>query len=130
MKWICRICAINACQQIQEPKRKNVLINYDKLRELLGFDTYNSVKASHKKWIESCLQNRANNRDEKWTRSIAVGSKSFIRNVKLLMGATAMGRKCIEAGGLYKLRETQIPYNDDYGAKKSEIGSENAYDWS
>lgn len=116
--------------EIQEPKRKNILINYDKLRELLGLDTYDSVKSSHKKWIESCLQNGMNNRDKKWTRSIAVGSKSFIRNVKYLMGATAMGRKCIEAGGSDQLRETQIPYNDDFGAKKSEIEPENAYDWS
>ena len=93
-------------------------------------DTYDSVKTSHKKWIESCLQNGMNNRDKKWTRSIAAGSKSFIRNVKYLMGATAMGRKCIEAGGSYQLRETQISYNDDFGAKKSEIEPENAYDWS
>ena len=44
------------------------------------------------------------------------------------MGATAMGRKCIEAGGSYQLRETQIPYYDDFGGKKSEIEPENAYD--
>ena len=128
MKRICRICAINACQRIQEPKRKNVLINYDKLKGLISLDTYDSVKASHKKWIESCFQNGTNNRYEKWAKSIAVGSKSFIRNVKLLMGATAMGLKCIEAGRSFKLRETQIPDNDDFGVKKSDIESDNAYD--
>ncbi|MBC2717676.1 MAG: transposase [Desulfobacteraceae bacterium] len=115
--------------EIQKPRRKNVLINYERLRELLGFDTYDRVKAGHKKWVESCLTNGENCRDEKWSRSIAVGSKIFIDNVKSLMGVSAQGRKSIEAGESYQLRETQIPYGDHFGAKKSEIEPENAYAW-
>jgi len=61
--------------EIQEPKRKNVLINYERLRELLGFDTYDSVKTGHKKWIESRLENNADFREEKWTRSIAYSAQ-------------------------------------------------------
>jgi hypothetical protein len=46
------------------------------------------------------------------------------------MGVSAIGRKRIEARKSYQLREPQIPYGDHLGAKKSEIGSENAYDWN
>jgi putative transposase len=30
--------------EIQEPRRKNVLINYKRLQELLGFDTYDQLQ--------------------------------------------------------------------------------------
>jgi len=41
--------------EIQEPRRKNVLINYDKLRELVGVESYDLVKRSHKGWMEEYL---------------------------------------------------------------------------
>ena len=63
------------------------------LIELLGFDTYDEVKLSHKKWVESGLLNGVNRYDEKWSRSIAVGSKGFIDNVKSLMGGIGPGTK-------------------------------------
>lgn len=45
------------------------------------------------------------------------------------MGAMAVRRKSIEAEDSYQLREAQSPYIDHFGAKKSEIGVENAYVW-
>lgn len=115
--------------EIQNPKRKNILIHYNRLRELLGFDTYDAVKASHKKWVESYLLNGENRYDEKWSRSIAVGSEGFIENVKSLMGGLALGRKKVDAGKSFQLREEQSPYGDDFGVKKAEITHGNAYFW-
>ena len=85
--------AFGGYNEIQEPKKKNVLIDYDRLRQLLGFEIYEEVGISHKKWVGSCLQNQTNGRDEKWTRSLAVGSESFIAGVKKKMGVAAKGRK-------------------------------------
>jgi putative transposase len=33
--------------EIQNPKRKNVLINYNKLTELVGVETYDQMKRYH-----------------------------------------------------------------------------------
>ncbi|MFH0994595.1 MAG: transposase [Pseudomonadota bacterium] len=115
--------------EIQEPKRKNILINYERLRELLGFDTYDRVKAAHRKWVESCLKNGDNYREDKWTGSIAVGSEPFIEEMKAMMGGMAVGRKRMEAGESFQLRETQTPYIDHFGAKKNEIDPLNDYVW-
>jgi putative transposase len=115
--------------EIQEPKRKNVLINYERLRELLGFDTYDRVKAAHRKWVESCLKNGDNYRGDKWTGSIAVGSEPFIEEMKAMMGGMAVGRKRMETGKSFQLRETQTPYIDHFGAKKNEIDPLNDYVW-
>ncbi len=116
--------------EIQEPRRKYVLINYERLKKLLGFDTYDQVKTSHRKWVESYLETGENFRNDKWTTGIAVGSNSLIKNVKSLMGTLAMGRKRILAGESYQLREDQNPYGDLLGVKKGGIEPENAFSWS
>ena len=67
--------------EIQDPKRKNGLIYYEKLRELLAIDSYDLLKKYHKGWVEEYLTNGNNSRDDKWTESIAVGSKGFIEEV-------------------------------------------------
>jgi len=41
--------------EIQQPKRKKILINYDRLKELLGFNSYEHVKTAHKQWVERSL---------------------------------------------------------------------------
>jgi len=55
-----------------------------------------------------------NNRDDKWTKSIAVGSKGFVEEVRLLLGAMAKRRRGLKAAetfnkdflkGILKFRE-------------------------
>jgi putative transposase len=115
--------------EIQEPKRKSVLINYQRLTKLLGFDTYDEVRSYHKKWVDDYLENGKNIRDDKWTMSIAVGNKSFIEKIKGLMGVFARGRKSMETEDSYQLREPPAPYSALFGGKKDNIGPENTYFW-
>ena len=116
--------------EIQEPKRKKVLINSQKLTSLLGFDSYGDVIKYHKKWVDDFLENEKNIRDDKWTTSIAVGNRSFVERVKLLMGALAIGRKSTQSGESFQLREPAAPYKADFGVKKRNIGPENTFLWS
>jgi len=44
--------------------------------------------------------------------------------------ALALGRKSIEAGESYQLREPFIPYSAHFGVKKGDIGPENTYFWN
>ncbi len=115
--------------EIQEPKRKNVLINYERLTRLLGFDSYDEVKMYHKRWVEEHLGNENNIRDDRWTMSIAIGTKSFVDRIKSLMGTMAVGRKNIGTGDSYQLREPAAPYNAHSEFKKDDIGPENTWPW-
>ena len=115
--------------EIQGPKKKNVLIDYNRLRQLLGFESYEDVRINHKKWVESCLKNRTNAQDEKWTRSIAVGSRTFIDGIKKEMGYSAKGRKRIGSGDSFQLRERITPYVAHLGAKNSDTEGQNIYSW-
>ena len=116
--------------EIQNPKRKNVLINYNRLRELLGFDTYDHVQSAHRKWVESSIENGENVHDEKWTCSVAVGSRQFTQDMKELMGGLVSGRELSESGKSFQLREVQTPYSALFKAEKVEIGLQNSYFWS
>jgi putative transposase len=49
--------------EIQEPRRKNVLIDYRRLQRLLGVGTYDELRSSHKGWVEEYLGGGAKNDD-------------------------------------------------------------------
>ena len=115
--------------EIQEPKRKNVLINYQELTSLLGFDSYDDVITYHKRWVEDYLGKENNTRDDKWSKSIAVGNRSFIERIKSLMGVLAIGRKNIKVRDSYQLREPAAVYNAHFKGKKDDIGLINTWLW-
>ena len=116
--------------EIQEPRRKNVLIDYERLLGLLGARSYYQLRSSHKGWVEEYLGDGEKARHEEWTDSIAVGSKPFVEKVKELLGFRAKGRRIIEAGEGYQIREESAPYNALFGAEKEDIVSENTYSWN
>jgi putative transposase len=113
--------------EIQKPRKKNVIIDYERLQGLFGTGTYEKLREIHKGWIEEYLEKESQIRQAEWTESIAVGSKSFIENVKGLLGFRAIGRDVIEGGGAYQLREEEFPYKALFGPKKDDIGPENTY---
>ena len=110
--------------------RKNVLINYEKLRELAGAESYDLLKRYHQGWVEKYLGNENNIRDDKWTKGIAVGSKGFVEHVKSALGALAKGRKANESGDSYQLRETSALYGEHFGVKNEDMGLKNTYFWN
>ena len=68
--------------EIQEPRRKNVLIDYERLQAFFGADSYDQLRTTHKGWVEKQLQGAGKKRQDEWTSSIAVGSKAFVEDVK------------------------------------------------
>ena len=115
--------------EIQEPRRKNVLIDYEKLQGLFGTSSYDQLRSSHKGWVEEYLGDGPKKRQDEWTGSIAVGSKSFIDDVKARLGFKAKGRDVLEASEGYQLRESVAVYNALFKAEKDDIGFENTYFW-
>ena len=113
--------------EIQEPRRKNILIDYERLQRLIGARSYDELRSIHKGWIGEYLGDGVRIREEEWTRSIAVGSRSFIENVKALLGFRAKGRDVIEGCEGYQLREGAAHYQAPFEAGNDDIGPENTY---
>jgi len=115
--------------EIQGPRRKNILIDYSRLQRLIGAGSYDQLRTSHRGWVEDYLGDGAKNRQDEWTESIAVGNSSFIAKVKALLGFRAKGRKVKEVGKGYHLREGPAPYNSLFMAEKDDIDRENTHLW-
>jgi putative transposase len=83
----------------------------------------------HKDWVEEYLGDGKNIRDDRWTKSIAVGSKGFVEYVKTALGALAKGRKPLKVEEGYQLREPSVSYGGDFGFERVDIGVDNAFLW-
>ena len=106
-----------------------MLIDYERLQGLFGVGSYEQLRLSHKGWIKEYLGNGPKIRQDEWTDSIAVGSRSFIENVKTLLGFRAMGREVKEGGGGFQLREGPASYKALFRPEKRDIGPKNTYYW-
>ena len=101
------------------------LIDFDRLKGLLGFETYDEIKAAQNKWVESSIKTDNRDKENKWTQSIAVGSKTFIEKMKKGLEYRARGRKIIGDDDTFELREGITPFGN-----ADNPDSENAYIWN
>ncbi len=116
--------------EIQTPRRKCKLIVYEKLRDLLGFETYNQLRAAHRSWVDQALKDGESVREAKWSESIAAGDKEFVERTKEKLGIRVKARKVREMDGRFKLRVPVATYSAHFEAKKDDIGPENTYLWN
>ncbi len=83
-----------------------------------------------KGWVEEYLGSGEKVRMEKWTDSIAVGSRSFVEKVKKLLDFRAKGRDIIEGAEEFQVLEGKVVYNAFFNAEKSIIDLQNTYSWN
>ena len=69
--------------------------------------------------MDDYLENGKNTCDAKWTMSIAVGNKSFVERVKVLMGVFARGRKSMEVGIHINFENLLLPIEPFSGVKRT-----------
>jgi putative transposase len=117
-EWEC--CGYN---EIQHPKERKEIIDFTTLMNLLDMKNTDQLKEAHHNWVASALPNKSHDRETKWTQSIAVGSKSFVEDIKKRLGFKAKARKVIGSNDTFELRENPAVYgNTDHIA-------DNAYFW-
>ena len=81
--------------EIQNPRQRYSLIDYDRLIPLLQMSDIEELQESCRKMVEEDLAKSKQSRDSKWTESVAVGSKVFIEATQKRLGMKAKGRKII-----------------------------------
>ena len=111
--------------EIQNPRKRKGIIDFDRLMGLLDFENYDDLKDTHSRWVDSEIQNDSRNKENKWTQSIAVGSKTFIEEMKKALGYRAKGRKIISADDTFELREAIAPFGN-----ADNLDSGNTYLWN
>ncbi|MEJ2168054.1 MAG: transposase [Desulfobacterales bacterium] len=111
--------------EIQNPRKRKGIIDFDRLVSLLSFEKYDDLKNAHYQWVESAIQTDNCDKENKWTKSIAVGSKTFIEKMKGTLGHRARGRKIICADNTFELREAITPFGN-----ADNLEFENTYLWN
>jgi len=98
--------------------------------DLLHISTVDGLRNSHKKWVEEILKTKNVVRESKWSQSIAVGSKSFVEDIKEKLGIRAKGREVAGSKDLYHLREAQAAYNSNFTPENGVLSAKNIYFWN
>jgi len=99
--------------EIQHPKERYRLIDHETLQKLLHVDSHAVLSAAHRGWISSQFK-RSPEREERYSKNIALGSQSFIENLHVKMGIKAIGRRSRESRrDEYELRETVESYGNE-----------------
>jgi putative transposase len=117
-----QFCGYN---EIQNPRQRKGIIDFERLMGLLGYESYDDLKDAHYKWVESEIEHNHCDKEDRWTQSIAVGSRAFVEKMKEGLGLRAKGRKIIASADSFELREVTTPYG-----KTSEPDSGNAFLWN
>ncbi len=92
-------------------------------------DSVENLRKSHAEWIRAALGGAEMGRDEIWTKSIAVGSEEFVRRTRQRIDIKVKGRKVVEKGGAFTLREPMSDYGLYSRPENSPIVPDNRYLW-
>lgn len=71
--------------ELQRDRKRGGLIDYASLMTLLKIDGLAELRNAREKWIGEMISAHKLLREKKWTESIAVGSQTFVENVKALL---------------------------------------------
>ena len=108
--------------EIQSPRRKCPIIDYQKLAEKAGFQSYEKFKKAHEEWVDQALSNDQSVRQSEWSESLAVGSERYINWIKEKLGVRAIGRSPVaDDGDGYQLRDPMPEYTVHFAPKKEHI---------
>ena len=115
--------------EIQNPKKKKGIIDFEILMNLLEIENRNTLKEVHNEWVDNALSCNNNVRESHWTQSIAVGSKDFTEKVITELGHRAKGRTIIGNGDMFQVRENQGEYgNNNYSIDNTFAWDQNSSD--
>jgi len=96
--------------EIQNPRKRKGIIDFERLMALVGLASYSDLKEAHLNWVDQKLHKRVHEKERQWTKGIAVGSKSFVENIKEELGFRAIGRKIVGSEDIFELQESNATY--------------------
>ena len=113
--------------EIQNPPARYGVIDHEGLHEFCGIPKCESFAEHHRQWVQDALRNGASNRESRWTEAIAVGSSSYVEEIKGRLGIKAAGRRIEKQDGICIIREEPAPYNVDFDLENKALRQKNSY---
>ncbi len=101
-------------QEIQHPSQRYRVIDYEAVTTVFNAPNLSVHQSAHKQWISEALSKGVPEYDPAWSNSLAVGSASYVHNVRNALGILYRGRTCVEEDDKHRLRETPEAYQVDF----------------
>lgn len=118
--------ALGGYHEIQGARRRNWLLALDTLAEVAGADSPEELARAHREWVEEALTAEAHQRDDAWTKSLAVGSEAFALKVQGNHGIRGRSRDIVVTGDTFVLRESPETYEANFNPENRAIASNNS----
>lgn len=115
--------------EIQNPPRRYSVIDRKSLMELYEKKDDNQLSIACQELTEEFLAKDQMVRNEIWSESIAIGSKSYIEKTKEILGINSTGRKILQNDEDFIIRESLAPYKAHFTPKKEALSPQNTYFW-
>ncbi len=116
--------------EILDPPKRYTLIDNNRLMSLCGYSDNQKFQADYKSLIDDEINKDNLKRKYYWTESIAVGTKDFIVDMKISLGALARGRKISSDDKRHMIQESLSPYNAVFDTQKCNPRKDNRYFWT
>ncbi len=117
----------NGYNEILNPPKRYSIININTLMNLCGIHDPFLFKKNYKQWVETELISNTTIREDRWTESLAVGSKEFIE--KYIQHFDQQKRKIENSGDSYQIREPTCAYSDDFIPQMGALRGNNRNSW-
>lgn len=104
-------------REIQNPSARYRIIDHPALMNLLRIRDFQQLQHMHRNWIEEALKAEPSVRDERWSRSLAIGRRQFVAQFQADLGMAALHRVIERHGDSHTLRDTAAPYHLDSEGK-------------
>ena len=111
--------------EIQDPPHRYRIIDIPVLMQLCGVGSITELQQQRRVWLENELQRGDFKRDAIWTRSIAVGSKTFIEQIHCSMDFSARNKEVIQQEGKFIIKDGAEGYNADLHGKNAGLSRKN-----
>ena len=116
-------------REIQQPPERYRVIDLATLSTLCGFKQIADFQKAHREWVEAAQGTTAAGREDRWSESVAVGSKRFVDQVKDELGIQAKHRQVTADDEAYTLRESAQPYMGYFGKENGALRGNNTISW-
>jgi putative transposase len=115
--------------EIQGQRRRNTILALDVLAEAVEVGSQEELARAHREWIEEALRSERRQREEFWSKSVAVGSEEFVIKTQQMLGMRGKGRDVVSVGDSFLLRESHGSYGVNFTPENRPIALENAHYW-
>lgn len=107
--------------EVQNTPKRYRLINIKRLCQLFSLTSEESLQKARAMWIEDSLCKGMTIREEKWTKSLAVGGFAFTEGFVDSLGLKGQNRKFKLIGDTCVVNEPAATYNAFFDGKKASL---------